>query len=223
MPGVKLVRDLEESEMRLAQLAVGTAGLVLRGGIHPAELAAQITRESDLACRQGPYGPVAPNRFALRLNRRDLAGLPNPRRLARELEVATEAMSMARGRRLEGPVRVWVEADPALERGTAEVRASQRKGRRPAWALLTGRGPALEITLNRSLLGRGGQTDVEIPHHSVSRHHALIWYEEEGVWVHDLGSAGGTFVEGEPAPDATAVAPEARVTFGTVRYLLRVL
>ena len=109
MPGVKLVRDLEESEMRLAQLAGGTAGLVLRGAIHPAELAAQITRESDLACRQGPYGPVAPNRFAVRLNRRDLAGLPNPRRLARELEVATEAMSMARGRRLEGPVRVWVE------------------------------------------------------------------------------------------------------------------
>ena len=217
---MKLVQN---SEVRLARLARGTAGRVLRGAIHPAEVAALITRESDLACRQGLFGPVAPNRFAVRLNRRDLAALPDPGSLTRELERMAEAMSMARGRRLEGPVRVWLESDPAVDRGTAVVRASQRAGRRPAWAFLAGEGRGLELTVNRSLVGRGGEVDLAIPHESVSRHHALIWFEGEEIWVRDLGSAHGTFVDGEPASTASAVRPEGRVTFGTVNYLLRIL
>ena len=223
MPGVKLVRDVEDSEVRLARLAEGTAGRAFEGTIHPAELAARIVRESDLACRPGPSGPVAPNRFAVCLNQRDLARLPDQRSLTRELERMTEAMSMARGRRLEGPVRVWLEADPALDPGEAVVRAFERAGRRPAWAFLAGDGPLLELTINRSLVGRGGEADVSIPHDSVSPHHALIWYEGESVWVRDMDSVNGTLVDGEPVAGVTAVRPEGRVTFGAVNYLLRIV
>ena len=224
MPGVKLLRDSEDSEdwqAALDQFTRGVASGVVGGAVHPGELASQIARESDLACRPGRWGPVAPNRFEVRLNKRDLAALPQPPAMARELERMTEARSMARGLRLDGPVRVWLESDPALDEGATEVRAFQRKGRRPAWALLTGDGPDLELTVNRSLVGRGGKADVAIPHDTVSPLHALIWREGEGTWVRDLGSAHGTFVGDEQVAETAAVGPGATVTFGAVNYLLR--
>ena len=223
MPGVKLVRDLEDSEVRLARLAEGIAGRFSRGSIHPSELAARINGESDLACRPGPVGPMAPNRFAVQLNRLDLAALPDRRSLTRELERMTEARSMARGRRLEGPVRVWLETDPALEQGTAAVQSFGRSGRRPAWACLTGDGPLLELTVNRSLVGRGGDSDIVVSHDSVSMHHALIWYEGEDVWVRDMDSVNGTFVGSRAVSGATPLPPEGTVGFGAVTYVLRMV
>ena len=190
--------------------------------MHPSELVARISGESDLACRPGRFGTVAPNRFGVRLNRSDLAGLGNQRRLTRELERITEGMSMSRGRRVEGPVRVWLEADRSLDPGTVDVRSSFRAGRRPAWAYLTGGGPTLEITLNRSLVGRGGDADVALLHPSVSTRHALVWFEDGSAWVRDLGSTTGTFVDGGPVSGATRVPPEAKLRFGAVEYMLRI-
>ena len=152
----------------------------------------------------------------------DLVTLPDQRHLIRELERMTEATAMTRGRRIEGPVRIWLETDPALKPGTVVVQAFKRAGRRPPWAFLTGDGPQLEVTVNRSLVGRGGDADLMIPHDSVSPHHALIWYEEEGIWIRDMGSTNGTFLEGRRMSGTTAVPPEGRVTFGAVDYLLGV-
>ena len=215
---VKLARNLKGSELWLARLA----GRSSRGSIHPAELASRISAESDLVCRAGPGGMVAPNRFAVRLNCLDLAALPDHRGLIRDLEGMTEATSMTRGRRLEGPVRVWLEPDPAASPGTVEVEASHRRGRRPAWASLVGEGPALEISLNRSVLGRGGKADVVIPHPSISPSHALLWYEAGSVWIRDLGSTHGTFVDGCPVSETTQVLPPGAIRLGAVNYTLRV-
>lgn len=190
--------------------------------MHPSELAARISGESDLACRPGRFGTVAPNRFAVRLNGVDLAGLGNPRRLTRELERVTESMAMGRGRRLEGPVRVWLEADHSLDPGTVTVLSSYRGGRRPAWAHLTGGGPTLELTVNCSLVGRGGDADIAILHPSVSTRHALIWFEDDSTWVRDVGSTAGSFVDGSPVSGTTRVPPEGTLRFGAVEYMLRV-
>lgn len=222
MPDVKPVRDLHESAVRLARLAeqvpVGTRG----GSVHPSELVAGINAESDLACRSGPFGPVAPNRFAVRLNKVDLAALGNQRRLTHELERITESTAMGRGRRLEGPVRVWLEADTSMEQGSLAVRSFHRPGRRPAWAFLTGGGTTLEITVNLSLVGRAGDADVTIAHGSVSDHHALVWFEGESAWIRDQGSSGGTFVDGEAVSGNTPVPADGMIRFGRVEYMLRV-
>ena len=222
MPGVKLVRDLHDSSVRLARLAEEAAARSPGGSIHPSELVARINGESDLACRPGRFGPLAPNRFAVSLNRADLAALGNTRRLTHELERVTESMAMGRGRRLEGPVRVWLEADASIDPGAVAVRSSHRRGRRAPWAFLTGDGPTLEITVNRSLVGRGGDADVAILHESVSTHHALIWFEGEGTWIRDVGSATGTFVDGSPVSGTTPAPTEGRLRFGTVEYTIRV-
>ena len=222
IPDVKLVRNLHDSAVRLARLAEEARVRPLGGSIHPSELVARISGESDLACRPGRLGPVAPNRFAVRLNKADLAALGNPRHLTHELETITESMAMGGGRRLEGPVRVWLEADTSLDPGTVAVRSYHRAGRRPAWAFLTGDGPTLEMSVNRSLVGRGGDADVTILHSSVSTRHALIWFEGEDAWIRDLGSANGTFVDGNPVSGSARVPPEGMLRFGTVEYMLRV-
>ena len=222
MPGVKLIRDSHDSSIRLARLAEGAPARRFGGSVHPSELVARINGESDLACRPGRSGPVAPNRFAVRLNKADLAALGNARRLAQELERIAEGMAMGRGRRLEGPVRVWLEADTSLEPGTLAVRSFHRAGRRPAWAFLTGGGPTLEITVNRSLVGRGGDADVTILHESVSTRHALLWFEGESVWIRDEGSARGTFVDGSPVSETTRAPHGGLVRFGVVEYRLAV-
>ena len=220
MPGVKLVRNLHDSAARLARLDEQAAARLPGGSVPPSELVARISGESDLACRPGRYGPVAPNRFAVRLNRADLAALGNARRLTRELERLAESMAMGGGRRLDGPVRVWLEADRRLDPGAVAVRSSHRAGRRPAWAYLTGAGPTLEMTVNRSLVGRGADADVTILHPSVSTRHALVWFEGDSAWIRDVGSAGGTFVDGSPVSGATRVPPEGMLRFGSVEYML---
>lgn len=43
-------------------------------------------------------------------------------------------------------------------------------------------------------LGRSDWNDLVLTASTVSAHHALVWIEEGTVWIRDLGSANGTFV-----------------------------
>lgn len=207
--------DLEDAAVRMARAAGGSFG--------PSDLAALLVGESDLSCRSGAYGLVAPNRFAIRLNPRDLARLSGVRALSRELERTVERESMERGRRLEGPARVWFERSADLLPGQAEVHATERKGRRPPWAQLLVGDKALELTVNQAVVGRAGDAEVLLDHPSVSLRHALIWREGREVWIRDLGSSEGTILEGEPVSAATPIAPGGRLAIGAVGCRLRVL
>ena len=207
--------DLEDAAVRMARAAGGLIG--------PSDLAALLIGESDLSCRSGAYGLVAPNRFAIRLNPRDLARVSGVRAVVRELERTVESESMERGRRLEGPVRVWFEGSAELLPGESEVHATERKGRRPPWAQLLIGAKAHELTMNQALVGRAGDAEVVIDHPSVSLRHALIWREGREVWVRDLGSSEGTILDGEPVSAATPIAPGGRLAVGAVECRLRVL
>ncbi len=46
------------------------------------------------------------------------------------------------------------------------------------------------------LLGRDSECDIVIPLRQVSRHHARISPTNEGVWLEDLGSKNGTYLNG---------------------------
>lgn len=81
--------------------------------------------------------------------------------------------------------------------------------------------PPVEIPSGRTLVvGRSPSCDLPLHDPTVSRHHAELSLADGGVWVRDLGSTNGTYVEGERVGEAL-VRPGARLAFGKVDFVLR--
>lgn len=217
---MKLVRGIER---RLEQLVEGVAGRVFRGSLHPVEMAARLVREADLETVAGPLGPVAPNEYAIRLNAADIAQITQPDRLNRELQAAIEETAAERGWRLDGPAHVWLEAAPGVGQGRFEVATSTKAGTRRPWARLRSSEGAYEISVNRSTVGRGDDTDVRIPVASVSRVHCMVWQEAGNTWIADLRSANGTYVNGANAAAPVPVLHGDSVVLGATPFSFEVV
>ena len=116
---------------------------------------------------------------------RELKGTPAPAPLP---PVATPEPAAARGRR-----RTWrlILVEPAAEAGAAYAVED-------------------EITL-----GRGGGCTVPLAFDTfVSQVHARAFERDGNLWVEDLGSRNGTFVDGAPVHEPVRVAKGARVQVG---------
>ncbi|MBW3601866.1 MAG: FHA domain-containing protein [Actinobacteria bacterium] len=72
----------------------------------------------------------------------------------------------------------------------------------------------LVVTDDEMLLGRRDNSDLLLPDPHVSRAHAVIRRHSGAVWVEDLGSTGGTFVNGEPVTGSQALRHGDQVRFG---------
>jgi pSer/pThr/pTyr-binding forkhead associated (FHA) protein len=70
------------------------------------------------------------------------------------------------------------------------------------------------------LVGRGEEAKVRIQQDTVSRRHCEFFAAEDEVFVRDLGSTNGTWLDDEPIPTnaATAVPAGAVVRVGTVAF-----
>lgn len=77
-------------------------------------------------------------------------------------------------------------------------------------------GKTLVISQDEQVLGRreGSPLHLEDPH--VSRAHAVVRRQSGVVVLEDLGSTGGTFINGEPVKGAQALRHNDLVRFGTV-------
>lgn len=64
-------------------------------------------------------------------------------------------------------------------------------------------------------LGRAPDNDLVIPDADVSRHHAIVWHSDDGIFLRDLGSANGTFVDGERMSDTIPLRHGSRIRLGT--------
>ena len=87
-----------------------------------------------------------------------------------------------------------------------------------SWAQLSlPNGAPIPLTHWENILGRGGAADVRLNFPSVSRQHAAICRDSEGNWtVYDLGSKGGTAVNGEAVTASAPLKLGATVTLGGV-------
>ena len=72
----------------------------------------------------------------------------------------------------------------------------------------------LELSEGDFLIGRGEDCEVLINHNDVSRKHALLSIGENGLFVEDLGSSNGTFVDGKPANSSTSFTDGQTVVLG---------
>ena len=64
-------------------------------------------------------------------------------------------------------------------------------------------------------LGRAPSNDVVIQDDTVSWHHALVWFDGDKLWVRDVGSSNGTFVDDERVRADTQVAAGSVLRLGT--------
>jgi DNA-binding CsgD family transcriptional regulator len=78
------------------------------------------------------------------------------------------------------------------------------------------RGRILVVDDDELVLGRREGSDLLLPDPHVSRAHAVIRKSGGAVWLEDLGSTGGTAVNGEPVTGSQAIKHGDAVRFGVV-------
>jgi pSer/pThr/pTyr-binding forkhead associated (FHA) protein len=78
------------------------------------------------------------------------------------------------------------------------------------------RGQVLTVEGDELLLGRRENSDLMLSDPHVSRAHAVIRRQSGAVWIEDLGSTGGTFVNGDAVTGSQALRHGDVVRFGTV-------
>jgi hypothetical protein len=138
-------------------------------------------------------------------------------------EPEAEAPVMADEPRVEAPVTVpepQAEAAPPAPAPTLHPPATEETvdvpvpvGDRVGDALLLTLGtPPTTFTVAKTsaTLGRGQENTIRLDDLSVSRRHARIAYRQGGSWLSDLGSMGGTWVDG------TRLNAPRRIAFGEV-------
>ncbi len=100
---------------------------------------------------------------------------------------------------MEPSRRHWVLASAALARGYVVL------GREPV------------------VIGRGKECDLPLFSDTVSRRHAKVWREGVRYVVQDLGSANGTFVNGNDAARPVGLEHDDVITVGTIQLKFHVL
>jgi predicted component of type VI protein secretion system len=80
---------------------------------------------------------------------------------------------------------------------------------------------ASEIRLRPGLnrLGRSEENDCQFSEPSMSRFHCEITVADDGIWIRDLGSSNGTFVDGERIQEAS-IRPGQALQLGAMEMIL---
>ncbi len=85
----------------------------------------------------------------------------------------------------------------------------------PTLLALFGSKQGLRLPLaSRCLVGRSSEADLQLIDARASREHCRFDVDESRVWVEDLGSQNGTFVNGEPIVARTPLAPGDEIAVG---------
>ena len=189
--------------------------MLATGRNQPTDPAEAVLSAAEQGMVEGPAGPTIPNIFVIA--RGDPAEGAERARTEGHLEEVVALAAIHRGRRFDGPIEVRLAPGGARP----EVATSFEAGDLPAWGVLTAAeaDETLPIGPNRALIGRSREADVTLSGEGVSRIHALMWREAGLVWIADLQSANGSFVNDHPVYDVVEVRPGDTVRFGNAAYV----
>ena len=102
----------------------------------------------------------------------------------------------------------------------APVDTVKPRSARP-WHWLVLRGRRVSLGEGENVVGRDPASEVCLDDPSVSRRHARMVIDADGVRLEDLGSKNGTTVRGEPVREPTRLAAGDRLVFGSVVAVYR--
>jgi hypothetical protein len=212
---------LARFEKRLERTVEGAFARAFKGQVRPVEIARRLLREMDLSVEVGVKGQrLAPNHFIVALSAEDVE------RLAVELAEEGESHAEDEGYTLLGPCGVELVEDTSLRAGMVTVESSFQQGHRPARPiafLSDGTAHQYPIVAGEVLqIGRMADCQIVVNDTNVSRRHAEIRVEQDGIRIVDLGSMNGTKVNGRGVPRDVGVLLHSgdEIIIGNGRFVL---
>ena len=226
---------VQRFERRLEGLVQGAFAKAFGGWVEPVEVAAALTREAEDKKAIVAAGRVlVPNTYVVELGASDadrLSEYDEP--LRKELAAMVSEAAVEQGWSFVGPVEVEFSERPDLPTGTFRVRSAVVAGEvapPPEPVVPLREQPYLvdgerQIPIGRtSVIGRGGEADIQVTDIGASRKHAELRVVGDGngthVELHDLGSTNGTLVNGQRISAATLTDGD-RITIGTTSLVYR--
>ena len=216
---MKCARKLEK---HLEQVVDGLTAVIFGGQLLPVDIANRLIREADLRVNEGRAGPEIPNHWTVRIGSTDLNSV-SMHSLRRELAYALTATATERGWRTSGEIEIKVNQDQKLRKGNVAFDGQRRVRTAKPWGQLLGirDGKSHELADNRILVGRALEADARVNDPKASRRHAVIFREAGQVWVVDLNSVNGTYVNGmRVGMQPCTVGPGDPVSFGPATFSL---
>jgi hypothetical protein len=212
---MRTVNRLDRFESLAEQLVEGTFERLFRTRLHPSDVARQLARALEDGQYTDPGGQtLLPNRYWIFLNPDDYAALDAGQetlcagligylqrladqgggRFGGQLSVAVHPVADVAAGRVDVRAAYAAEAQPASD--THEVKAAVPPASEAgAWSLHgVGRVFALGEPVIR--LGRALSNDVILDDRRISRRHAQLRWRAGTYYLSDMGSSGGTTVNG---------------------------
>jgi pSer/pThr/pTyr-binding forkhead associated (FHA) protein len=81
-------------------------------------------------------------------------------------------------------------------------------------------GVTINLEIGTNNIGRETTNQVVIPDEDVSRTHASITVDDQGIWIADLGSSYGTFVNGQQITQSVWLKPNDMIQLGSVTKMI---
>ncbi|MDQ2912489.1 MAG: FHA domain-containing protein [Chloroflexota bacterium] len=106
----------------------------------------------------------------------------------------------------EAPIEVE-ETVPPTPAGGLTLRLESERGSKSTF----------QVTRSGATIGRGPESTIQLADLSVSRKHAKITYRQGAYWLSDLGSMGGTWIDGTKLAAPRRVATGQTIDIGLCR------
>jgi FHA domain len=121
--------------------------------------------------------------------------------------------------RVEEPVVTVTEAPQPIEEiaAEAEVELAPADGLTLRLEAERGSPSTFQVTKSGATIGRGPESTIQLADLSVSRKHARITYKQGAYWLSDLGSMGGTWIDGAKLAAPRRVATGQTIDIGLCR------
>jgi hypothetical protein len=214
---MRAVNRLDRFETLAEQLVEGTFERLFRTRLHPSDVARRLARALEDGQFTGDDGQILlPNRYWIFLNPDDFAALDAGQetlhagligylqrladqgggRFGGQLSVAVHPVADVAAGRVD--VRAAYAADTETASDTHEVETAEQPASEAGTWSLAGAGHVFTLGEPVVRLGRALSNDVILDDRRVSRRHAQLRWRAGTYHLSDMGSSGGTTVNGHP-------------------------